>query len=292
MHTVKRAAELTGITPDTLRMWERRYGVVTPSRSEGGYRLYDEGALRRLSAMKKLVDSGWGAAQAAQRVLEGDFAKDVPAPPARPVLGDVSALARTAADFDAAALGAALDEAFALGTFEQVVESWLMPSLAQLGNAWRTGEVTIAGEHFVSATVQRRLAAAFDAAGSAAPGPAVVVGLARGSRHEIGVLAFATALRRAGRAVVYVGGDLPPDEWVATIGARSAAAAVLGVPAAEDVPAVRETVDTLAAAYPALPVFVGGGHQSAVGGSARELGHDIGRAARELADSSEPALRS
>ena len=59
MYTVKHAAELTGIPADTLRMWERRYGVVTPDRSESGYRLYDDAALRRLQAMHTLVDSGW-----------------------------------------------------------------------------------------------------------------------------------------------------------------------------------------------------------------------------------------
>ena len=139
--------------------------------------------------------------------------------------------------------------------------------------------------HFVSATVQRRLATLFDAAGPSVPEPAVVVGLARGSRHELGVLAFATALRRAGLGVVYVGGDLPPEEWVATIGSRSASAAVLGVPSSEDVPAVRETVSMLEAQYPALPVYVGGSHQSAVGGSAHELGHAVGPAAQQVTDS-------
>ena len=216
---------------------------------------------------------------------EGDTGLDVaPAPAVEDVLGDVTTLARIARDFDAAALDAALDEAFALGTFEQVVDSWLMPSLTGLGNAWRAGSVTVAGEHFVSATVQRRLATLFDAAGRSVPGPAVVVGLGRGSRHELGVLAFATALRRAGLGVVYVGGDLPPEEWVATVGSRSAAAVVLGVPSSEDVPAVRETVAMLAAEYPALPVYVGGGYQSAVGGLAQELGHAVGPAARQLTD--------
>ena len=47
MHTVKRAAELTGVPAATLRVWERRYGVVTPSRTEGGYRVYDDAALLR-----------------------------------------------------------------------------------------------------------------------------------------------------------------------------------------------------------------------------------------------------
>jgi methylmalonyl-CoA mutase cobalamin-binding subunit len=145
--------------------------------------------------------------------------------------------------------------------------------------------VTVAGEHFVSAAVQRRLAAAFAAAGRSAGGPTVLVGLARGSRHELGVLAFATALRRAGLGVVYVGADLPPTDWVSMARSRDVAAVVVGVPSPEDVPAVRETVEALAAGVPEVPVLLGGGHQSAVGGPARPLGHAVGPAARELAES-------
>lgn len=284
MYTVKRAAELTGIAPDTLRMWERRYAVVTPARTGGGYRLYDDGALRRLSAMHALVASGWAARQAAERVL-ADEETGVDELRVEPVarIGDTGALARVARRLDGEALDAVLDEAFALGTFEQVVDGWLMPSLAEVGAAWREGTVTVAGEHFVSASVQRRLAAAFDAAGRSFRGPRVVVGLARGSRHELGVLAFATALRRTGLDVVYVGSDLPTEGWVDTVRAQSPDAVVIGVPSSEDVIAVREAQSALAAAYPDLPIHLGGGHQSRVGGPGRPLGHTVGAAAAALA---------
>lgn len=286
MYTVKRAAELTGIPADTLRMWERRYAVVEPARSEGGYRLYDDAALRRLAAMRSLVGSGWTPREAARRVLaDGARGVDVAPEPAADVRGDVGALARIAREYDAPALDAVLDEGFAVGSFEQVVDSWLMPALGALGAAWRDGSVTVAGEHFVSSAVSRRLSASFDAAGRAAAGPCVVVGLARGSRHELGVLAFATALRRAGLLVVYVGGDLPPAEWVDLVAARGASAVVLGVPTPEDVPAVRETVEAVSRAHPGVAVLVGGGYQSEVEGPATPLGHAVGPAARQLATS-------
>ena len=120
MYTVKRAAELTGLPADTLRMWERRYAIVEPARSDGGYRLYDDPALRRLSAMRSLVDSGWTAREAARRVLS-DEARGVDAAPTPPAdaRGDVGALARIAREYDGPALDAVLDEGFAVGTFER-----------------------------------------------------------------------------------------------------------------------------------------------------------------------------
>ena len=56
--------------PGTLRKWEQRYGVVTPQRSSGNYRLYDDEAVRRLSVMRSLVDAGWSAQEAARRVVD------------------------------------------------------------------------------------------------------------------------------------------------------------------------------------------------------------------------------
>jgi hypothetical protein len=80
---------------------------------------------------------------------------------------------------------------------------------------------------------------------------------------------------RAGLDVVYVGGDLPPDSWVVAATTQRPAAVVIGVPAAEDVPAVRDTVAALAAARPDLPVLLGGGHQERVK-TGELLGHSLG----------------
>jgi MerR family transcriptional regulator, light-induced transcriptional regulator len=291
VYSVKHAAAMTGIPADTLRMWERRYHVVEPVRSEGGYRLYDDAAITRLSAMRALVAAGWPPRLAAEQVRSGTTTGPIADPPpvtkalAAPTepLGDLEALVALAVDFDAHELERLLGEMFDRPDFERVVDGWLMPALVALGNAWHRGAVTVAGEHFVSAAVQRRLAAAYDAAPADPGGPRVVVGLARGSRHELGVLAFAVALRRAGLSVLYVGADLPAETWVVTATGQLPEAVVIGVPASDDVPAVRDTVAALTASRPDLTVFLGGGHQDAVGGPAHPLGHHLATAAAEVA---------
>lgn len=287
MYTVKRAAELTGLPPDTLRAWERRYGIVTPDRSAGGYRLYDERAIRRLAAMRSLVDSGWSASQAARRILAEPAASEEAAAGSAPGPGDVDALARAGTELDGAALTRALDAGFAAGSYEQVVDDWLMPALVRLGTAWQRGRVGVAGEHFVSAGVQRRLASLFDAVGHHGGRPLVVVGLAGGCRHELGVLAFAVALRRTGTGVLYVGGDLPAEAWVETVRSQGAVAAVIGVPTADDVATARATVELLAREAPSVQLHVGGAHQELVKGAA-PLGHRIAEAARLLASALDP----
>src|SRR6476661_9872987 len=69
MYTIKRAAELTGISVATLRAWERRYSVVSPKRSDGGYRLYGAEDVRALAIMNSLVNEGWSAREAAAETL-------------------------------------------------------------------------------------------------------------------------------------------------------------------------------------------------------------------------------
>lgn len=266
----------------TLRKWEQRYGVVVPQRSAGNYRLYDDEAVRRLSVMRSLVDAGWTAQEAARHV-----AHDVAAAEARLTRPDepefetrFGTLVECAQDFDVARLDQLLTEEFASADLVSVVDDWLLPSMVHLGRAWQRGHVSVAGEHFVTSAVHRRLALAFQTLHPApAGGPRVVVGLARGARHELGVLSFALVLRSRGVAVTYLGGDLPLEAWVDAVRLITPRAVVLAVPTLEDLPAVREAAGAL---MPMSAVMLGGAHQAGVEGP-EHLGHRAGAAAAALA---------
>jgi methanogenic corrinoid protein MtbC1 len=288
--TIGKVARLTGIPVATLRAWEQRYGVVTPHRTPKGYRLYDEQAVRNLSVMARLVDSGWAPRDAALRVLDDGRGGGGRGDGGRPVAGmagdlglDLSALARSAAAMDARAATDALDGAVSRAGLDRAVDGWLMPALTVLGEEWAAGRVDVSGEHLVTAVVHRRLGAALDGAGRAVGAPTVVVGLPRGSRHEMGVLAFAVLLRRAGLDVLYLGADLPAPSWAAAVAGNGVAAVVLGVPTEADVRTARETVRALRAAHPQVPVHVGGSAQGAVRLGTRPLGHTLADAAATLA---------
>ena len=274
MFTIKQAAARVGVEPATLRAWEQRYAVVTPRRSSGGYRVYGEDEVATLRRMAELIEQGWSAAQAAEKVQAQSVASSVD-------LADPAVLVRCAEEFDPALLTQALDDAFSRASFERVVADWLLPGLRALGEGWTSGGVSIAGEHFVTAAVQRRLAIAFEAAGNPVVGPQVVVGLPPGSRHELGVLMFATLLRRLGVRTRYVGGDLPVEEWLVAIRTIAPDAVVLAAPMDVDVAGVQETVIEVRRADAAAVVYVGGAMQDEVEGAER-LGHDMLAAARDL----------
>jgi MerR family transcriptional regulator, light-induced transcriptional regulator len=289
VYTVKHVARMTGIPADTVRMWERRYGVVEPARSEGGYRLYDETSVRRLAAMQALVRAGWSPRLAAEQVkagagsapllLGGDRSQETGAGvggEGRP------SLVPLAGDLHAGRLESTLTGVFASAPFEELVDDWLMPALTELGSAWRAGSVSVGGEHFVSAGLQRHVAGVLAEARPPSGAPRVIAGLARASRHELGILAFAAVLRRAGADVLYVGSDLPTESWVETARSFATRAVVLSVPTPEDVPGVRDAVAAVAESIPEVEIYLGGRHQDAVGTPARPLGHRVVPAVEHL----------
>jgi DNA-binding transcriptional MerR regulator/methylmalonyl-CoA mutase cobalamin-binding subunit len=243
MYTIKEAAIRAGVSVPLLRAWERRYGIVRPVRTSSGYRLYDDSSIERVRAMRRLVDDGWSASQAAQQIETEGIPPGVGVSAAVP-----STFARASADRDLGtafvAAAAAMDERrveqllddlFAgSSSFERVVDDRLMPALRALGEAWANGTVSVSAEHAASHAVLRRLSAAFEAAGGAVRGRPVLVGLPPGSRHEIGSLAFATAARRRGMRVTYLGADVPRQSWIEAVQATKAGAIVVGVQTESD----------------------------------------------------------
>lgn len=280
MFTIKRAAELTGVPEETLRAWERRYAVVTPARTEAGYRLYDEDAVQRIRAMQALIDAGWAPRQAAAQVASS-------APIGAVVdggLGEaIEPFLRAAGDLDAAALDRILDDVFARASFEVVADQWLLPVLREIGARWVAGTLRISAEHLAVQAIKRRLVSAFAAASSSLGAPRVIMGLAPGSQHEIGMLAFATAARRAGLDVLYLGPDLPVADWVDAVMRQHARAIVISVPLAVDADAVTQVIAAVRTAAPDVCIGVGGTHQDLIADPVHRLGHGIGAGARSLA---------
>jgi methylmalonyl-CoA mutase cobalamin-binding subunit len=288
LFTIKQAARIVGVTQATLRTWERRYGVVAPLRTETGYRTYDSLAIAKLTTMRRLVDEGWSPKNAAAGILSGEVTVDgstATEPPDRDAaVGTVHTeeFLAAAARMDVLEIQRSLDAGMSTGSFEHAVDSWLMPALVALGDDWARGAVDVAGEHAASHLVLRRLAAAFEAAGSRSRGPKVVVGLPAGSQHELGALAFATALRRLGHDVLYLGPSVPEASWPAAVLAHGADAAVLSVVTEDDRPAARAAVDALRADRPGLLVAVGGPGSTSLGSDVHELPQPIADAANEL----------
>ena len=279
VYTIKEASARSGVGAPLIRAWERRYGVVRPARTPSGYRLYDEATIRVLVAMRSLVASGWTASEAARAITSGEVGVDdvapvagpTPAPGRRAVEPDhrsqlISRFVAAAEANAAPETEAVLDEMLASGSFESIVDDLLLPAAAALGDAWAEGSLSVAGEHAASGAMGRRLAAAFQAAGAPRK-VSVVVGLPPGSRHELGALAFAAALRRRGVGVLYLGSDVTVDGWVDAMARTRARAAVVGVITVDDRESAADVVAALLARD--VPLVAVGGAAASTLSSAR-----------------------
>jgi DNA-binding transcriptional MerR regulator/methylmalonyl-CoA mutase cobalamin-binding subunit len=289
MYTIKQAATRSGLSVPTVRVWERRYGVVHPQRTPSGYRLYDEDAINRLVAMRYLVDVvGLRPSQAAEQLRDDSPELEALLESARawwlrggkPEVesaggapesangGAVASLVTAARSLDTTTLTTRLDEAFAAERFEAAIDHVVFPALRAIGDAWADGSVDVAMEHAASEVVRRRLSHFYDAAAAAGGRPDVIVGLPPGSQHDIGILAFGVAARRAGLAVLYLGANVPIESWARAVAASGAPAVVLGVVTLADVEPAARVVAGIRGLVDGPRVLLGGAAAGSVGGVA------------------------
>ena len=243
-------ARRTGVGADTLRKWERRYGVLRPSRTAGGQRRYDERDVARVEWLRDRLAEGFRIGEAAALLETVDL--DAAATPA--ALQDAIVEAVCASELTR--VPALVDQAFTLHDVATAVEEIVAPALRRVGDAWREGPSTIADEHLLTALAQRRLVALLDDRRNAVRGT-VVLACPSGERHELGLLALAVLLQADGWLAAYLGADTPLESALATVERTNASVLCLSVSTPERYAKLTAALD--AAALPdGLTVHVGG----------------------------------
>jgi DNA-binding transcriptional MerR regulator len=195
----------SGVSPELLRAWERRYDLLQPTRSPGGLRLYSARDLERVQTMQRHLARGLAAAEAAALAAqpEPDAAEGARhAPDAR------EELAAALEGFDEAAGHAVVDSLLARMSLDAFLRDVVIPYLHDLGERWEHGEVSVAQEHFASSVLRGRLLGLARGWGRGL-GPTAVLACAPGEQHDLGLIAFGLALRARGWRIVYLGADTP-----------------------------------------------------------------------------------
>lgn len=225
IYTIKTVVQETGIPPATLRAWERRYGVLSPARSQGGYRLYAERDIAILRWLKRQLDAGVSISRAVALLeMRHEEGREGPRPrgpePELPAAGARSPAMLTQELTDALLAfqenraESLLGEALALYAVEEVAGEVIAEALIEIGERWHRGEASVVQEHFATALLHRRLSAIFQAYGQPAAGPLAITGAAPFEWHDVGILLVSMALRRHGWRVIYLGQNVPADHLV------------------------------------------------------------------------------
>ena len=132
-HRIGQFARRVGVSPELLRAWEQRYGLLQPVRSAGGFRLYTEEDADRVARMRRALAEGLSAAEAARVALENE-------PSTHGLIEDARMRLLAAVEaYDEAALQAVLDDGLAAFGLEPFVRDLILPALAEIGRRWQAG---------------------------------------------------------------------------------------------------------------------------------------------------------
>jgi DNA-binding transcriptional MerR regulator len=232
---MKVVVQETGLKPDTLRAWERRYNLPQPERTEGGHRLYSRQDIELLKWLISRQDEGMNISHAVElwnRLLaEGKDPLHKVERPAAERPGAQSAALTTGSTmsqlrqswiaaclaFDEQSAEAALAQAFAFYPPENVCFELLQKGLSDIGKGWYQGSTTVQQEHFASVLSLRRLEALVAAAPQPTRSERILIGCPPHEEHTFSPLLLTLLLRRRGWPVVYLGANVPVDRLESTI---------------------------------------------------------------------------
>jgi methanogenic corrinoid protein MtbC1 len=283
-------ARRTGLTTHAIRVWERRYSAIAPSRTEGNRRLYSDRDVEKLRLLHDLTSAGHAISQVAgldvaalrdlalTEVRGGQAAS--PSSPAEPD----SAQRQEAALYlerctecvralDDRALERVLVEAHRALSLPVLLEELLTPLLHWVGRAWRFGSLRVSQEHLMTGTVRQFLTALRSTYRPPDHAPAIVVATLPGQQHELGALMAAAMAAAEGWDVFYLGANLPVDEIAHAVVTAKARAVALSIVFPRDDPRLRRDIEDLGRYLPeGTAVFVGGHGAEAFSSLLRDTG--------------------
>jgi DNA-binding transcriptional MerR regulator len=226
-YPLRTAARLTGLSPDVIRSWERRHGVVIPVRTPGGTRRYNAEDLERLRLVKAAVDAGHRIGQVARLDIE-ELKRRAAATEARPG-GHLEEILTALDRFDDVTSQRLLS--FHLSSLgpARFAREISLPLLLEIGERWSKGRMGIASEHLATGILRSLLGSALQPTASSRLGPRIVFATPTGERHELGLLMAALTALGAGANPLYLGLELPVEDLLVAVEGTNAAALALSL---------------------------------------------------------------
>ena len=268
-HPIAVVSERTGLSQDVLRVWERRYGAVKPSRALRGQRYYSDADVERLGLLQAATRAGRSIGQVAQlsdEVLATLVNDDVAARERRPIqtadatsLDIVESALALARSLDAPALDETLRRSVAELGFSPFIDTVAGPLLRRVGDEWHAGRLSPAPEHLVSSIVHDIVAGMMRAFPQRHGAPRVLIATLAGDRHAIGAALVGAVAAMEGWNVLYLGTDLPAHEIADAAGAAHVRAVALSVVYVDDAARVLNELRTIRSRLPSAVALIAGG---------------------------------
>lgn len=226
----------TGLAADTLRAWERRYGLPTPNRTAGGHRLYSQRDIETIKWLMKRQAEGLSISRAvdmwneqlasgtdplagsSQQTSISPLTSPIPYQAPDTTLDSIRAQwIQACLEFSESAVEQTLNQAFSMFPVEAVCLEVLQKGMSEIGEHWYKNRATVQQEHFASGLAMRRLDALLSASPIPTRNQAVLVGCPPEEWHTFTPLLLSLLLRRRGLKVIYLGANVPSEEFSNTV---------------------------------------------------------------------------
>ncbi|RLU01627.1 MerR family transcriptional regulator [Ketobacter sp.] len=269
MHTIQSVAEKTGLTPDVIRIWERRYNVVAPERTPSNQRLYSDDDIERLSLLRRVTEQGRRISAVA--ALSNEELRDITVsatPSSRPAANlavnqTIAEAIDAIIELNPVRLEQTLQQAFVSMGSVGFMLHFLYPLMEQVGELWRSGAIRTCQEHFSSAHVRSFLGRFMLEANTDAHGPRIIVATLPGQLHELGATMSAVVAAQSGWNVIYLGAAVPLEEILFCAEDKVARAVAISLGYPMDDPSIPLQLEQLGRSMPTQSRLIVGGSSAA-----------------------------
>jgi DNA-binding transcriptional MerR regulator/methanogenic corrinoid protein MtbC1 len=238
--SIKMVSSRSGLSPQLIRTWEKRYGAIEPQRSPTNRRLYSESDLEKLILLKRATTMGLAISTVAQLSIK-ELYELVDKRDINEVIYDVNLKKDDISEYhlnncinaikyyDYAGLESSLLNASSSLGQQLLIEKVIFPLLDRTGDFWMNGEFHIAQEHMVSTIVRSILGSMLVSGKINVGGPTLLVTTPNRQIHELGALMAAVTAMSIGWKVIYLGPNLPVEEIANAIVKHKADALALSI---------------------------------------------------------------
>jgi len=283
IHTIQFAARHSGLSPHTIRAWERRYAALAPDRTSTNRRLYSMEDLDKLALLNRAVQAGHRIGQIAAlsvpelrnllRETESSQAPHAEHTAATTSVSYLEECLHAVAELDGGALEYGLTRAAALLGAVAMIDRVALPLLTHIGENWRDGEIRPAHEHMATAIIRTFLGNMLASFQPSAHAPRLIVTTPIGQLHEIGALVAAITAASEGWKALYLGPNLPAEEIAGAFHQTGARAVALSIVYPPDNPRLDHELGMLRERLgQATPIIAGGHAAKAYGATLRIIG--------------------
>lgn len=212
-YSIKDLEQLSGIKAHTLRIWEQRYNLLNPKRTDTNIRFYDDDDLKLILNVALLNDNGYKISKIASMDSE-EMRGEVMKLTERTLTHDdqIHALTICMIEMDEERFDKVLSTNILKLGFEQTMMNIIYPFMSKIGVLWQTGAINPAHEHFISNLVRQKLIVAIDGQVPSGTGKKFLLFLPEGELHEISLLFASYLIKSKGNKVVYLGQNTPHED--------------------------------------------------------------------------------